>query len=314
MATMAHKPVTRQRSGEQSRRSKDPIVRSFADLSYLAYTRLTPRPFVQFVSGHYPPATIARPHSHPCVALHGCLQGTLVLVTPQGRIPLEAGAFCLLAPNIEHQWQNEDPNTGATLGLLIDTEHPGRWPRRSGVAECCRKLAELVQGVRRLDVAKDDELGRSFWLVADHLISAEPCESAGTVGALLSLVSRCLMQLEGRSNSPSATTDLAQRIRRLLLSRVSDRLRIRDVAREFSVSPTSAKEAFRKTFGSGIIAYHNQLKIWQAKRWLCDRSLTVEQVSNKLGFSIPSYFSQVFLQHTGETPTDFRQKHRAGSV
>lgn len=73
------------------------------------------------------------------------------------------------------------------------------------------------------------------------------------------------------------------------------------------VSPTSAKTAFRKAFNTGIIAYHVQLKIWQAKRLLSDPSLGVEQVSRKRGFTSHSYLSRVFQQHTGLSPTEFRR-------
>jgi len=283
---------------------------TIADRSYLAYLRATPRPFFQFVSGHFPPGTVTQAHSHPCIALHGSLQGPLTLVLPAEEASLDAGTFYLLAPGVKHHWRNDGGQTAATLGLLIDAERPGRWPAGSGVEECCRKLVREVQGVHRFSASGDDELRLLFWLAADHLTAVEPRETAAAVGALLALFGQCASWLA--ANAPSAgqaeniADDLAQRIRRLLLSRVNDRLSINEVAREMQVSPTRAKEAFRKAFDCGIVAYHNQLKIWQAKRLLGDRSLTVEQVSRKLGFSTASYFSQAFLQHTGETPKQFR--------
>jgi AraC-like DNA-binding protein/quercetin dioxygenase-like cupin family protein len=283
---------------------------AITDRSFLAYLRATPRPFLQFVSGHFPPGTVTQTHSHPCIALHGCLQGPLSLVLPAEEASLEAGTFYLLAPGVRHHWRNDGGQTAATLGLLIDVERPGRWPAGSGVEECCRKLAGAVQGIHRFCAAGDDELRSLFWLAADHLTALEPRETAATVGALLALVGQCASRLAAGARSPgppeSVADDLAQRIRRLLLSRVNDRLSINDVAREMQVSPTRAKEAFRKAFTCGIVAYHNQLKIWQAKRLLGDRSLSIEQVSRKLGFSTASYFSQAFLQHTGETPKQFR--------
>jgi AraC-like DNA-binding protein len=72
------------------------------------------------------------------------------------------------------------------------------------------------------------------------------------------------------------------------------------------MSPTRAKQVFRATYGCGIMDYFNQLKVWQAKRLLGTSSLTVEQVSRKLGFSSASYFSRVFQRYTEEAPTDFR--------
>jgi AraC-like DNA-binding protein len=137
----------------------------------------------------------------------------------------------------------------------------------------------------------------------------QPRESAAVFGALLALTGLCVTRLEGKSETIGPVDDVAQQIHRLLLSRVNDRISINLVARELGISPTSAKAAFHKAFDSGIIAYHNQLKIWQAKRLLCDPSLTVNEISNRLGFSSHSYFSRVFIQHVGESPSDFRDRN-----
>jgi AraC-like DNA-binding protein/mannose-6-phosphate isomerase-like protein (cupin superfamily) len=290
--------------------SRARIEASFANLEYLAYSRLMPAPFVQFVSGHMPSGVVTESHHHPCVALHGCLQGPLILVTPQGEKQLEAGMFCLLGPGTPHHWRNEGRQTAATLGLLIDVEHPGSWPAGSGVDECCHKLSRLVKSVHWMAVAGDDALKRAFWMAADDLTALTPPEIVGTVGAIWTLLATCVTRLDEKSSTSAASDNLAQQIRRLLLARVNDRLSISDVARQLGVSPTRAKGAFRSAFDSGIIAYHNQLKIWQAKRWLCDRSMTIEQVSDKLGYSSQSYFSRVFFQQTGETPRDFRRRSR----
>lgn len=297
-------------SGRQGDRTDRQIADSFADMSYLGYLRPTPRPFMQFVSGHFPPGTLTQQHSHPCIALHGCLHGPLTLFTDQDEFELDAGVFYLLAPGVRHHWRNAGRQTAATMGVLIDAEHPGRWPAGAGVGECCLKLTRLVRGQHRFSVARDDELQHSFWLAADHLTSDQSRESMTAVGALLTLLGQAATRLEDSvADSAAAPNDVAQQVRRLLLSRVNDRISISQVARELGVSPTRAKESFREAFGCGIVAYHNQLKIWQAKRFLCDRSLTVEQVSKKLGFSSHSYFSRVFLQHTGERPIAFRSRN-----
>jgi AraC-like DNA-binding protein/quercetin dioxygenase-like cupin family protein len=293
------------------RRAGKPPADSIADQSYLAYLRTTPRPFLRFVSGHLPPGTVTQAHSHGQIALHGCLQGPLSLVIADEEVALDAGTFYLLAPGLRHYWRNHGRQTAATIGLLIDAKSPGRWPAGSGMEDCCHKLVRRVKGKHRFEAAGDDELRHLFWLAADHLTALEPRETIGVVGALMALVGHCGNRLEAAIEKGAPPDDVAQQIRRLLLSRVNDRLSINDVAGQLDVSPTRAKAAFRKAFDSGIIAYHNQLKIWQAKRLLCDLSLTVDQVSGKLGFSSHSYFSQVFFQHTGETPTDFRQRNAA---
>lgn len=278
---------------------------TYPDQSYLAYLRPTPRPFVRFTCGHFPSGTVTYPHSHACLALHGCLQGPLTLVTPDREHELDAGVFLLIPSQLKHHWRNDSEHTGATLGLLIDTDNPGRWPATAGVDVACRKLKKLVQRLHRFNCAGDRELQHSFWIAADHLTADGPREPMATAGALLTLLAQVVERIEGKT-SQTREGDIAQQIRRLLLARVHERLTIAEIARELAISPTVAKEAFRSAFGSGIIAYFNQLKIWQAKRLLCDPSLTAEQVSHRLGFANPAYFSRVFRQLTGETPGAFR--------
>jgi len=276
--------------------------------NYLAYFRPTARPFYLFGSAHFPPGVTSMAHYHPCVAFHSCLQGPVHLVTPDGDQRLDAGVFYMLAPGVWHHWHNDGPHTAATMSFLIDTEHPGSWPVASGVAECCRELRRLVRGTHRFHVAGDPELQQAFWQLTDHLMAERPRKPVATTGLLCTLIGLILERLAPAAEPTPAQTDVAGQIRRLLLARVSDRLSIAEVAREVGLSPTRVKQVFRATYGCGIKAYFNQLKIGQAKRLLCDPALTVEQVSYKLRFSSPAYFSHVFAQYTGESPTAFRSR------
>lgn len=277
------------------------------DRSYLAYLRPTPRPFLHFASGHFPANTVTQPHSHSCIALHGCLQGPLTLCTTEGDMPLEAGVFYLIGPGLRHSWRNDGRQTAATLSVLLDTAQTGRWPVGAGVESCCRELHSHTRGLHRFMTSGDQELHHSFWFVADHLTAEQPREPLALTGGLLAILGQIKERLCGAPNPLDPDLDTAKQIRRLLLARVRDRLSIRQIAREVGTSPTRAKEFFRDAFGCGIMTYFNQLKIWQAKRLLNDPSLTVEQVSHQLGFSSPSYFSRAFLNHTGETPTTYRR-------
>lgn len=279
------------------------------DRSYLAYLRPTARPFLHFASGHFPPATVTQPHAHQCVALHGCLQGTLTLCTSKGDFALDAGVFYLLPPELPHSWKNPGKSAAATMGVLLDLASPGRWPAGAGVEACCRELQGRIHGPHRFATAGDRELHRSFWMAADHLTAEQPRDSVALSGSLLILLAQMRERLGGAAAVNAADQSVAQAIRRLLLARVRDRMSISEISREAGASATRAKELFREAFGCGIITYFNQLKIWQAKRLLDDRSLTIEQIANELGFSSPSYFTRAFTRHTGQSPKAYRNRH-----
>ncbi|MEZ6044212.1 MAG: helix-turn-helix domain-containing protein [Planctomycetaceae bacterium] len=291
-------------SGEDSRNSTELL--DDIDQSYLAYYLPVPRPFFRFTSGHFPSGTTTQQHSHSVISMHGCLQGPLTLLTSVGEQSLDAGDFCFLSPGVEHYWTNSDSHTAATLSFLIDTERPGSWPAGSGVKDACNELKRLVQNVHYLSSAGDPDLQHAFWQVADQLTEEKSWKKLGVMSRLWIFISIVLERLSP-DQVPGTQHNVAQKIRRLLLNRVNDRLTIAEVAQEVHVSATQAKEVFSATFGCGIMTYFNELKIWQAKRLLCDPALTIDQVSNKLGFSSPAYFSQTFRKHTGETPSEFRK-------
>jgi AraC-like DNA-binding protein len=283
------------------------LIQPAQDETHLAYFRSTPRPFVYLHSSHLPPGMVADWHSHPCVALHGCLQGPITLATPTEEQTFDGGVFFLLEPGLRHHWRNPGNRVAAHLSLLIDHRSPGNWPASSGVKDLCQQLVARVRRMPRFNAAHDPELKTTFWQLADYLMTDRPRQQAGITGLLLTLLGR-MVELLGEVPAASAAPDAAEEMRRLLMARVGDRLSVEEVAEAIGLGTTRAKQLFRQRHGCGIMAYFNQLKIWQAKRLLGSSSLTVEQVSRKLGFSSPSYFTRVFQRYTGEAPTEFREQ------
>jgi AraC-like DNA-binding protein/quercetin dioxygenase-like cupin family protein len=288
------------------------LIQPPQDETNLAYFRSTPRPFVFLHSTHLPPGVVTNSHHHPCVALHGCLQGPLCLITSAGEQQFDAGVFFLIEPGLRHHWRNPGKHVAAHVSLLIDHRNQGAWPASAGVKELCRELLARVRGAARFQAAQDPELKASFWQLADYLMAERPRPQAIVTGLLLALLGRAVDLMEQMPASPATQADVVERMRRFLLARVCERASVDEVARSVCLSTTRAKQLFRQTHGCGILAYFNQLKIWQAKRLLGASSLTIEQVSRKLGFSSPSYFTRVFQRYTGEAPTDFRQQREDG--
>jgi AraC-like DNA-binding protein len=280
---------------------------TFPDNNYFAYFCPTPRPFPLFVCGHYPAGIVAPPHSHPYLALHGCMQGPLTLQTEVGDQRLNEGDFFLIPPGLRHNWKNEGSYTGAVLALLIDTNSTGIWAPETGVDTCCRGLARHTTRLHRFSVAGDTELQRSFWLAADQLTAEDNSEPVVTTGVLLTLIGQVHERLAASPRANTPATDVAREIHRFLQNHVQDRLDLPQIASAVGVSPTRAKRAFHDAYGCGIMAYFNHLKIQQAKRLLCDSSMTIENVSDRLSFANPAYFSRVFTHLAGVSPSNFRR-------
>ena len=69
---------------------------------------------------------------------------------------------------------------------------------------------------------------------------------------------------------------------------------------------------FQKEMGVSVSAYIKKRKIEIAKEYLDMRSgLTAADISERLAFSSPSYFSSVFRKETGMTPTEYMNRRQS---
>ena len=61
----------------------------------------------------------------------------------------------------------------------------------------------------------------------------------------------------------------------------------------------------RERQGCGPIAWFISLKIQAAKGMICDSSMSFTQISEQLGFHSVHYFSKLFKEKTGMSPSQY---------
>jgi len=98
---------------------------------------------------------------------------------------------------------------------------------------------------------------------------------------------------------------LVAEIKRYLNEHLREKLTVEDVCRHFWLSPSAVTRKFRAETGKSIAAYFLDLKITEAKRAISMSSRRFTEISESLGFSSLNYFTKVFKQQTGMTPTAY---------
>ena len=76
------------------------------------------------------------------------------------------------------------------------------------------------------------------------------------------------------------------------------------------MSLSRLKQRFQSELGISPREYINLIKMEKAKELLKDENKTVTDIAFALSFSSSNYFSLVFRQLTGKSPTDFRQENK----
>ena len=95
---------------------------------------------------------------------------------------------------------------------------------------------------------------------------------------------------------------------KILKEHVYDNLSIDDISRLTNYSKAYIFKQFKKATKKGVIEYFIDLKIKEAKKLLAKNELTVREISEKLAFDTPNYFSKVFKKQCGITPTAYKKR------
>lgn len=105
-----------------------------------------------------------------------------------------------------------------------------------------------------------------------------------------------------------ATMQLSQQIYNFLELNLNTNLTLDMLSRTFGVSASYLRSIFKSTYKCSIIDMFIELKINKAKGYMRDCDYNISEISEMLAFSSPQYFSRIFKQRTGLTPTEYKRK------
>ena len=103
--------------------------------------------------------------------------------------------------------------------------------------------------------------------------------------------------------------ELVLSFRKMLSEHLSHHRQPSYYASLLNISTVYLNEVVKKVTGMSTALYIKCEVVLQAKRLLCNTTLSVKQIADSLGFDDEAYFSRLFSQATGVSPTEFRQKN-----
>lgn len=97
------------------------------------------------------------------------------------------------------------------------------------------------------------------------------------------------------------------RVIEAMYRRIGDELTVDDMARTAMYSKFHFSRMFRQVTGVSPGRFLSTVRFQEAKRLLASTSLSVAEISNRVGFSSLGTFSTRFKSSVGVTPTEYRQ-------
>lgn len=108
---------------------------------------------------------------------------------------------------------------------------------------------------------------------------------------------------------PRTQVQLAKDVAAYLTQNVNRRITSLELSREFGVSESSLKNAFKGVFGVPIFSYMRYYRMQTAAGLLMNTKLTISEIADQLGYNNESKFSAAFRQIIGESPAKYRSLH-----
>lgn len=137
--------------------------------------------------------------------------------------------------------------------------------------------------------------------------------SSGLEALLLSIYTReqgySVPEIGSSGETPGTYHDITQRIISYLLENIESNVTLEQIAKSVGYSIPHMTKIFRSDMNQGIISYFLKIKFNEAKQLILEDELSLTQISEKLGFCTPTYFSHVFKKYIGITPAQYKQEN-----
>jgi two-component system response regulator YesN len=111
------------------------------------------------------------------------------------------------------------------------------------------------------------------------------------------------------SNRHYTAEEIVKSVAEFIKTNYTQDISLEDIAKRFNVNAPHLSKIFLKYAGESPSKYIMSLRMNEAKHLLSlKKELTVKEIGEAVGYPDPYYFSRIFKQFTGMTPTDY--KHR----
>ncbi|NLS20281.1 AraC family transcriptional regulator [Rhizobium sp. P40RR-XXII] len=260
-----------------------------------------------------------------CAVLEGCCR---VSINGQPFMVLEAGDF-VLVPAM-HDLINESlnaPPDGVTTRPIEISEGCFRVGSKNGPAELRMRIGHcsfgsadaelLVPLLPQMVLAREPRLATLMQLVGDETRARRPARELmleRLLEVLLIEALRC--GAETGSSVPGLARGLADNRLAAALCALHARPEYPWTVAELAAEAALSRSAFFARFGRAVglppLGYLLTWRMALAKRLLCERELSIDQVAARVGYSSASTFSIAFARHAGAPPARYARMRRQG--
>jgi len=110
------------------------------------------------------------------------------------------------------------------------------------------------------------------------------------------------------SNSKVKNRHLINEVKNFIRKNYPHNITLEEISNFVFLSPGYLSKIFKEELGCTVMEYVTRVRIEEAKKMLLNTMFNIDEISEKLGYSDPSYFAKVFRRTEGISPREFRKQ------
>ncbi len=104
----------------------------------------------------------------------------------------------------------------------------------------------------------------------------------------------------------SMETQLVSDIEAYIKGNLHQQLKVGELCKVFGYSKSYLSYLFKAQSSLSLVQFYNKCRIEEAKRLIREQGCSFAEISDRLGFDNPQYFTRTFKRVTGQTPSQFK--------
>jgi AraC-like DNA-binding protein len=156
------------------------------------------------------------------------------------------------------------------------------------------------------EIGLDDHILTAFNRIFDEVRNQRPLYQLKACSGIMSLMAEVLTY-ERRKEQPNYYQKIVKKAKYLMESNIYNAINLSHISDQIGISSSRLNEIFKTYTAMTPYQYYIHIKIHKAESLLEQDDISVKEVAYKMGFEDQYYFSRLFKNKTGVTPSRWKK-------